>query len=172
MKKLLSLFLAICTCISVVILLASCDKGKMTKEEWSAMTSPELFTNYTEKTTVTDQFSKTEVEYRVVDGVLLYTANVIYDPTTGEIQSEQPWTLADYSVSLVWPQFNQLQYDKERDIYQYAENGTRREYTIKDGKIWKVYSEVSYTDETLGKIDATITTEYSNYGTTVAPAID
>ena len=91
-------------------------------------------------------------------------------------------TDAYYSTLLpVLKNYDKIEYDSENNVYRYTETYeanikpdtiatyTKMEWILKDGKVWKTQSEFWYIDKVDGRVDVTITQEYTDYGTTVAP---
>ena len=161
---------------------------KLTEEEWYALANLELYTNFTIITTQIDNFYKTVSTTKIVDGhvFLSYTT---YDQSTGATNTNSgDASLEHVDKTTLTPDlkdYSKIEYDAERGVYYYTEpieitdvsnpnspltiTYTKYEWTLKDGKIHTIYNEFWYTDAYYGKITATQTAEYKDYGTTVAP---
>ena len=157
----------------------------VSEAEWLALTNPDLFKNVTATTTQIDRYFKTVSIVKIVDG-RIYLSATLYDLKTNEVVDIQSGDLAltDAFYDTLIPdlkQYNNIEYDSERKVYCYTQNYeanispditatyTKSEWTLRDGKLWTAQSEFWYIDKTDGRVDCTIYTEYSDYGTTVAP---
>ena len=180
MRKIICLLLLLGICLCSITALTSCEESADTgisKEEWDALNDPELYKNFTAKTTVTESSSKIVTEQRVVDGIV-YTTSTSYALETDEVLSSTPWEISDFSIALLLPEYDSVKYDKEAGVYRHTEASSDslpeiiREYTITDGKVSSTDSEMWQDIASLGAVKITVHAEYSNYGTTVAPEIN
>ena len=164
------------------------ESVKLTEEEWYALANLELYTNFTIITTQIDNFYKTVSTTKVVDGHV-FVSYTTYNQSTGETNTNSgDASLEHVDKTTLTPDlkdYSKIEYDAERGVYYYTEpieitdvsnpnspltiTYTKYEWTVKDGRIHKIYNEFWYMDSYYGKISATQTSEYFNYGTTVAP---
>ncbi|MBQ2736879.1 MAG: hypothetical protein IJF26_05560 [Clostridia bacterium] len=159
----------------------------VSKEEWDALANIDNYKNYTVTTTQIDIFFKSVSTTKIVDGYA-YVSGTIYDLETNEVVGNQNGSmkLTDAYYKSLLPivnNYDKVEYDRENDVYRYTEDFqvsmdedgslmltyTEFEWTLKDGKIWKTQSKAWYMDDTSGRVDLSLTQEYTNYGTTVAP---
>lgn len=158
----------------------------LTQEEWEALAQEDLFANVTIRTTQIDSYYKTVGETLVVDGYM-YGRAWFYDLETDALVNTQNWGKAELaSLSWVTPKledYAKIAYSDEKGVYYYTEEKiidvedtpwhyTVMEWTVSGGKIVDSYTEFWYMDEVNGvekKVTGSIRTEYSAYGTTVAP---
>lgn len=161
---------------------------KLTEEEWYALANPELYMNHTVCTTQIDRFFKTVSIMKLVDEYM-YISYTTYDQNTGKSNTNTgDAPLSHLNETVIVPDlkdYTKIEYDAARGVYYYTEpleitdisnpespltiTYTTYEWTIKDGRIHKIYNEFWYMDNYYGKIEATQTSEYYDYGTTVAP---
>ncbi len=160
----------------------------LTETEWYALADPTLYTNFTIITTQIDKYFKTVAETKVVDGYV-YVFYTLYDWNSDNTSTNSGKNSIDnVQKETLLPDmkdFGKIKYDAARGVYYYTEpievidnsnpndprtiTFTKYEWTVKDGRIHKIYNEFWYIDSHDGRIDATQTSEYFNYGTTVAP---
>ena len=162
--------------------------ASLTETEWYALADPTLYTNFTIITTQIDKYFKTVAETKVVDGYV-YVFYTLYDWNSDKTSTNSGKNSIDnVQKEALLPDmkdFGKIKYDAARDVYYYTEpievidnsnpndprtiTFSKYEWTVKDGRIHKIYNEFWYIDSHDGRIDATQTSEYFNYGTTVAP---
>ena len=156
-------------------------------DEQDALANIDNYKNYTVTTTQIDIFFKSVSTTKIVDGYA-YVSGTINDLETDEVVGNQNGSmkLTDAYYKSLLPivnNYDKVEYDRENDVYRYTEDFqvsmdedgslmltyTEFEWTLKDGKIWKTQSKAWYMDDTSGRVDLSLTQEYTNYGTTVAP---
>lgn len=161
---------------------------QLTENEWYALADPALYTNFTVIATQVDKYFKTVSETRVVDGYV-YVSYTLYDWNSDKTYTNSGKnSIENVEKATLLPDmkdFSKIEYDAANGVYKYIEpievidnsnpdnpltiTFTKYEWTINDGRIHKIYSEFWYLDSHDGRIEASQTAEYLNYGTTVAP---
>lgn len=161
---------------------------KLTQEEWYALANPELYMNHTIRTTQIDRFFKTVAITKLVDEHV-YIEYTTFNHNSGESGYDRgDASLSHIDKTTIIPDlkdYTKIEYDATRGVYYYIEpfeivdisnpeypmtiTYTKYEWTIKDGRIHMIYNEFWYMDNSFGKIEASQTVEYYDYGTTIAP---